>query len=148
MENFKDFKDKEFAEALNKVIKYSAAEPMRLNRTMNLSLHDCSREEGYAEFNFEVKEWCRNPYGDVHGGATAAIFDASLGISAAALSGKRVTTTDMSVSYLRAMGGERYIFRGEFNQVGRRMIRCSGKAIDADTGKVCATAMASFMVLD
>lgn len=143
-----DLRELELDESIGIILESCASDPRRFNHMLGLKLKDCSREEGYAEFYLDVQEWCRNPYGDVHGGVTAGVFDASLGICAAALSGYRVTTTDMSVSYLRAMGGERYIIRVEFTQVGRRMVRCNGKAIDEKTGKICATAMASFMVFD
>ena len=71
-----------------------------------------------------------------------------LGMGAVAITQKMVSTTDISVSFLKPMNGKRYIIRAEYTQIGRRMARSVGKAIDAETGVVCATSMASFVLTE
>ena len=144
----KDVRDIEFAVEMEEIIEKSSQQPERLNAKLDLKMKDCSKEEGYAEFIFEVKEWCKNPYGGVHGGVISAVFDTTMGMGAVGMTKQFVTTTDISVSFLRAMNAETYIFRADYTQVGKRLVRCTGKAIDAETGEVAATAMASFMTLD
>lgn len=119
----------------------------RFNKLLGLELLDCSREGLWAEYAFNVEEWCKNPSGGVHGGVICSLFDTSTGITAVGLSEMNVTTTDMSVSFVRPMNGNRYIFRAECSHQGKRMLRLTGKAFDAETGELCATAMASFMVI-
>ena len=144
----KDVKDIEFAMEMEEIIERSSTQPERLNAKLDLKMKDCSKEEQFAEFIFDVQEWCRNPYGGVHGGIISAAFDTAMGMGAVGMTKQFVTTTDISVSFLRAMNAERYIFRVDYTQIGKRLVRCIGKAIDAETGEVAATAMASFMTLD
>ena len=144
----KDVKDIEFAMEMEEVIDRSSLQPERLNAKLDLKMKDCSKDDKFAEFIFEVKEWCRNPYGGVHGGIISAVFDTTMGMGAVGMTKQFVTTTDISVSFLRAMNADRYIFRIDYTQVGKRLVRCIGKAIDAETGEIAATAMASFMTMD
>ena len=144
----KDVKDIEFAVEMEEIIDNSSKQPDRLNAKLNLKLKDCSKEEAYAEFIFDVQEWCRNPYGGVHGGIISAVFDTTMGMGGVGMTKRFVTTTDFSVSFLRPMNGEQYIFRIDYTKIGKTLIRCTGKAIDTATGEVAATAMASFMSLE
>ena len=143
-----EVKDKELAKEIEEILEDNRQMPERVNARLNLQLADCSREEGFTEFAFDVEEWCLNPYNGVHGGIICTLFDTGLGIGAVAITQKMVSTTDISVSYLRPMNGRRYIIRAEYTQVGRRMVRSTGKAIDAETGVVCATSMASFVLTE
>lgn len=143
----KNVKDIDFAAEMEQVIDNSSSQHERLNAKLDLKLRDCSKEEGFAEFIFDVKEWCLNPYGGVHGGVISAVFDTTMGMGAVGMTKSFITTTDISVSFLNAMNGSQYIFRVEYTKVGKQLVRCQGKAIDSATGKVCATAMATFMVI-
>lgn len=104
-------KDNEFAREIEDIMKRNKKEPHRLNARLDIELVECSRDERFAEFKFEVKEWSLNPYGEVHGGVICAVFDTSLGLGAAALSQQMICTTDLSVSYLCPFDEEQYIFR-------------------------------------
>lgn len=142
-------KDLKFAEEIEEVLAITKAHEHRLNARLNLKIADCGKEdEPFADFVFDVEEWCLNPYGGVHGGAICSLFDTGMGVGAVALSQKMVSTTDISVSYLKPMNGRRYIFHCKYTQIGRRMIRCTGEARDEQTGILCATAMASFVVTE
>jgi uncharacterized domain 1 len=141
-------RDEKLAKEIAEILELNGQQPERLNAMLNLKLADCSREEGYVEFEFDVREWCLNPYGGVHGGMICALFDTSLGIGAVALTQKFVSTTDMSVSFLRPFNDSHYRFTGEYTQIGRRMVRATGKAISIKDGTVCATAMASYMLTE
>ena len=139
-------KDTEFAKDFEAVLNYSLKQPERLNARLNLQLLDCSREELWVEYEFEAGEWCRNPYGGVHGGIIASIIDSGMGFASAAYSNKYVSTTDLSVSYLKPMMNSRYRVHVEMTQTGSRMIRCMAKVLDAETGMICATGMGSFIL--
>ncbi len=141
-------KDRTLINEIQEVIDQRKNQPKRLNALLNLKLQDASREEGYSKFIFDAEEWSLNPYGAVHGGAICSAFDTAMGISAVALSQHFVSTTDLSVSYLKPMKGKQYLFDIEFTHVGRRLIRFLGKAYNNETGELCATAVASFMVTE
>lgn len=139
-------KDLEFAKDFEDIRAYAQSQPQRLNALLDLQLVDCSRQEMWSEHEFEAGEWCRNPYGGVHGGIIASIIDTGMGMTCAAFSNKYVSTTDLSVSYLKPMMGTKYIVRVELTQAGSRMIRCLAKVSDAETGMLCATGMGSFIL--
>ena len=138
-------KDLEFAKDFEDVCAYSLQHPQRLNALLDLKLLDGSREEMWAEYEFEAKDWCRNPYGGVHGGIICSIIDTGMGLTCATYSNKYVSTTDLSVSYLKPMMNSQYRIRVELTQAGSRMIRCIAKVSDAESGMLCATGMGSFI---
>ena len=140
-------KDTEFAKIMEEVVSGSAMQPERFNHRLGLRLLDCSRKEAFVEMAFTAGQWCRNPGGGVHGGVIASLFDTTTGMGAVGLTGMNVTTTDLSVSFLKPFNNEEYIFHIDYTNVGRRMVRGMGKAFDKETGKLCATAMGSFMVI-
>lgn len=143
----KTLNDKEFAKNLEALIRSSELQPERVNYRLGLKLLDCSREEGWADFLFVSDEWCKNPSGGVHGGIICSLFDTATGMGAVALTEKNVTTTELSVSFLKPFNGKEFLFHIDFTSVGRRMVRGMGKAFDRETGKLCATSMGSFMVI-
>ena len=138
-------KDKKFAEEIEDVFRYATSQKERLNAKLDLKLHDCSRKEMWVEFAFESREWCLNPYGGVHGGIICSIIDTGMGTACASYSGKYVSTTDLTVSYLKPMMGKHYLIHVDLTQAGSRMIRCMAKVSDAESGLLCATGMASFI---
>ena len=138
-------KDLEFAKDFEDIRAYAQQHPQRLNALLDLKLLDCSRDEMWAEYEFEAEEWGRNPYGGVHGGIIASIIDTGMGMTCAAYSNKYISTTDLSVSYLKPMMNIRYKIRVELTQAGSRMIRCLAKVTDAESGMLCATGMGSFI---
>ncbi len=141
-------KDVQFINNIQKIIDNVIRQPERMNAHLDLKIKDASMEEKFAEYIFDVKDWALNPYDGVHGGATCAAFDSAMGITAVALTGRFVSTTDLTVSYLKPMTGKQFLFQIEFTQVGRTMARFTGKAIDTETGVLCATAMSSFVLLE
>lgn len=140
-------KDAEYAKDIGARFKANEKYPNRINCLIGIALTDCSREEMYAEFSFvnDNEAWL-NPYGGIHGGIICTLFDTCMGFGAAGLCKGFVSTTDLSVSYLKPMMGTNYKFRIDYTQLGSRMIRCIGKAIDTDSGLLCATAQASFVI--
>lgn len=144
-ETEKIMKDLEFAKNIEDTMFYSRRHPERLNAMLDLKLLDCSRAEMWAEYEFEAGEWCRNPYGGVHGGIICSIIDTGMGFTCATYSNKYVSTTDLSVSYLKPMMGAKYIVRVDLTQAGSRMIRCLARVTDAESGILCATGMGSFI---
>lgn len=141
-------KDAEFAKEIQTIIDRNMQQPERLNARLKLQLEDCCKADKKVDYLYDAEEWGLNPYGGVHGGIICSLFDTGMGIGAVALSGKMVSTADISVSYLKPMNGRSFRFSIEYTNVGKRMIRCMGKAADVETGVVCASAMASFVTTE
>ncbi len=141
--------DREFAEKIRKIIDFNNAHPARMNASLDLKLTGCSckTEQPYVEYEYTVKEQHTNPYGELHGAIITALHDTGTGIGAVALTGTPVTTTEITVSYLRPVFAKKVRERLEYTIVGNRMIRSIGKLYDAETGKLCSTAMTSFVKL-
>ena len=138
----------EFEEALHMVMKRSTKEPERMNASLKLHLLSCSVEgAGSVEFRYETQTLHLNPYGGLHGGIVCALIDTCMGGAIAARTGHRVITTDLSVSYLRALKGDSFRIRIEFTHLGGRMSSVIGKIFHGETGELCATGMGTFMLL-
>jgi uncharacterized protein (TIGR00369 family) len=141
-------KDIEFGKEIQEIIDESNRQPGRVNALLDLKLSDCSRDEKFIEYFFDVKDWCLNPYNGVHGGIICSVLDTAMGKGVVAITQKFASTADMSVSFLAPMRASRYLIRCDYTQIGRRMVRVISKAIDANTKVVCATCMASFVLTE
>ncbi|MGI6721587.1 MAG: PaaI family thioesterase [Anaerovoracaceae bacterium] len=140
--------DVEFKESIIEVLDQQQEQPERLNAHLELELIDC-RYKGGPEINYRYrpKEAHLNPYGGVHGGIICSFFDTTIGLGAVALSQKFVTTTDIAVSYLRPLVSESFRINVEYTQIGNKMIRGTGKVFDEKSGVLCATCLASYMLI-
>ena len=139
------------------VIEMAKAQPERVLAQLDLKLDTCDIiEDGpgkddrryHAEFIYNPKEWHLNPYGGVHGGFIGIVFDTALGMASVSVCQKHITTTDISVSYLRALWGDTFRVTCDYDHIGAHMIHGIGKMIDEKTGKVCATCQISYMIMD
>lgn len=124
------------------------ARPGRLNLMLDLKLREDLMKDRTVVFSFSPKEWALNNYNGVHGGIIASVFDTGMGLSAHAACGKFVTTTDLTVDYLKPMIGKRFTLSVEYTHVGRKLISECGKITDDETGDLCAVCMASFMIIE
>ena len=140
-------KDLELQKTIEELFAYSSQYPERIISQIGISLADCSRAEQFVDFVFENdRELWLNQYGGVCGGIISTVFDICMGFGATAMCMGFVSTSDLSVSYLKPMMGARYRVHIEYTQVGSRMIRCIGKAIDTGQDLLCATAQGSFVI--
>ena len=67
--------DREFADEIEEIIEQNRLQAERFNSRLNLKLEGCSMERKTVTYAFEVKEWCLNPYGGIHGGVICSLFD-------------------------------------------------------------------------
>ncbi|MBQ2678287.1 MAG: PaaI family thioesterase [Firmicutes bacterium] len=147
----------QYRENILTIIGMSKAQPGRTLAQLDLKLDSCEvincgadgKDVKYhAEFIYEPKEEHLNPYGGVHGGFIGIVFDTALGMASASVVEKHIATTDMSVSYLRALWGNKFRVTCDYDHIGAHMIHGIGKMIDEKTGKVCATCLISYAILD
>ena len=80
------------------------------------------------------------------GGAAAAMFDTSMGMTVLAfMDCQQAATTDLSVSYIRPFTGNSFIFRTELLHPGKSLVRIRAIAEDETSGKTLASATANFV---
>lgn len=151
--NHIEMTDEEFEEKLKMVIERSTRHPDRMNASLKLQLLESSADgmEGLGEavFGYTVNTAHLNPYGGIHGGIVAALLDTCMGTAIAARTDHFVITTDLSVSFLRALTDSHFRIYIAFTHLGRRMASVTGKIVNADRDdEICATGMGTFMLLN
>ena len=104
-----------------------------------------------ASFIYRKKDNHLNNYDALHGGIVASIFDTAMGLGAAGLSNSKVTTTEMSVSFLRPAMGDCFRTVVEYGHVGSNLVHATAKlyAVNGDSGEeiLCATSQGGYFIL-
>lgn len=102
--------------------------------------------EGVATLGLQVRNNLTQNNGVVHGGAIASLIDTAAAFAIVSLlsSGERVTTVDLTVSYLRPLTTGRARATARVVRAGRRLITVSGEVLD-DGGKLVATALTTYI---
>jgi uncharacterized protein (TIGR00369 family) len=145
----KKLSQKEFTDALHMVMKRSTKEKDRMNASLRLTLVSCKTgEQEEAVFRYETQTLHLNPYGGLHGGIVCALIDTCMGTAVAARTDHKVITTDLSVSYLRALKGSAFRIQIEFTHLGHHMSSVIGRIYNEDDNELSATGMGTFMLLN
>lgn len=116
-----------------------------LNDMIDPQFVSCDPEKMTCKVRYKKFKWEDNGRGEVHGGVISAIMDTTMGINAIALTDGSVSTSDMTISFLKPFRGKSFIVESEAVQVGSRVIRLIAKAYDEDTGACLAVSTGSFM---
>lgn len=89
-----------------------------------------------------------NGHGTIHGGVTAALIDAAIGVAAIALSGGRPAgTVEMKVNYLRPGREGKFSCRARLLKAGKTLV--FGEAVVRDEHRrVVATGYATYIYLE
>ena len=119
-----------------------------LNDMIDPQFVECDPEHMTCKVRYRKCKWEDNGRGEVHGGVISAMMDTTMGINAIALTDGSVSTSDMTISFLRPFRGKSFIVESEAVQVGSRVIRLMAKAFDEETGKCLAMSTGSFMHVD
>ena len=119
-----------------------------LNDMIDPQFVDCDPERNSCRVRYKKFKWEDNGRGEVHGGVISAMMDTTMGINAIALTTDSVSTSDMTISFLRPFTGKSFIIESEAVQVGSRVIRLMAKAYDEETSKCLAMSTGSFMHVD
>jgi acyl-CoA thioesterase len=97
-----------------------------------------------CEFRPEMKNW----HGTLHGGVTATLVDAAIGVAAIALSGGRpLSTVDLKVNYLRPAVEGKFHCRAHLVKAGKTLVFGEAKVRDG-RGRVVATGQATYIYLE
>lgn len=121
----------------------------RMNAGLDLQVLDCDEvNSSWADYTYEKKEEHLNPYDGIHGGVICALADTCAGVTIAVVSGRMPSTTELSCSYLRPMNGTSYRIHVELNQLGNQLAGSTCSIVDLTTGKLCATCMLRYVLLN
>ncbi len=101
--------------------------------------------EGIAVMKMPMKNELRQPYGLLHGGATASLIDTAMAFAVVATIGdeEKATTVDLTVHYLRPVVDETTICTAKTIRAGRRLITVSAEVSD-ENGRLIATALSTY----
>jgi uncharacterized protein (TIGR00369 family) len=115
-------------------------------RLLGIELDNISR--GTATLGLRIrKQWLQN-HGVVHGGVIASLIDTATAFAIISLlaPSERVTTVDLTVSYLRPLTEGRLTAVARVLRSGRRLFVVSADVFDKD-GKLATTALSTYIKL-
>jgi len=106
-------------------------------------------EEGRVTFVMEPADRHYNPFGVVHGGVAATLFDSALGCSVQSLlpPGYAAPTMHLDINYIRpiTISTGRIRCSGQVVHFGKRSATAEGRLVDMD-GKLYAHATGTFVI--
>ncbi|MFW2490155.1 PaaI family thioesterase [Clostridium chromiireducens] len=115
-----------------------------LENFLNLQIDEIS--EGKVKYKTKIIDKYCNIYGYVHGGTLASIADVVMGVSCVTL-GKRIVTTDLSISYIKNVREGNIITAvGEVISDGNNIMRAVCKIFD-ESQELLVQAQASYFVI-
>jgi len=107
-----------------------------------------SIESGVARLALPVREELKQNHGMVHGGAIASLIDTATAFAILTVvpARDRVTTIDLTISYLRPLTKGRATAEAKVVRMGRRIIAVTAEIYDS-SGTIAATALSSYLRL-
>jgi acyl-CoA thioesterase len=104
---------------------------------------------GLAVLVLPLHENLKQNSGVVHGGAIASLIDTSTAFAIITLlpEGERVTTVDLTITYLRPLVSGRARATAKVLRAGKRIIAVSAK-VQGEDGSLAATALSSYLRLE
>jgi uncharacterized protein (TIGR00369 family) len=105
-------------------------------------------KKGEASVYLEVRDQLKQNQGVVHGGAIASLIDTASAFAVVTQleAGERVTTTDLTIHYLRAVTAGRMTATARIVRGGRRLFVLSIEVAN-DQGRLVATAVTTYIKL-
>lgn len=135
--------------------KLAAAQLKRIHRALDsvpyAKLLGIELEEvglGSATLSLAVRKELTQNHGVVHGGAVASLIDSAMAFAIIPMLApkERVTTVDLTISYLRPVSRGRMIAVAKVIRAGRRMIVVSAEVFDS-TQNLTATSLSTYIKL-
>ena len=103
---------------------------------------------GNITYTLEIKDHHLTAPHSAHGGVTAAMMDATLGVAAlsyAVTQGNLCATVEFKINYIRQVGpGSMLVSIGEIKHTGKSLIVSEGNIRDKASGDLIATGLGTF----
>lgn len=121
-----------------------AVETVPLARLMGIELEDI--DSGTATLGLTVRKELTQNHGVVHGGVIASIIDTATAFAIISLLAPKakVTTVDLTISYLRPVTEGRLRAVAKVVRAGRRLFVVSAEVFDTH-GNLAATALSTYI---
>jgi acyl-CoA thioesterase len=105
-------------------------------------------DTGTATLGLTIRQELTQNHGVVHGGAIASLIDTATAFAIISLLAprERVTTVDLTISYLRPLTVGRITAVAKVVRAGRRLFVVSAEVLDGD-GKLTTTALSTYIKL-
>lgn len=115
-------------------------------RLLGFELVDISANE--AKIKLVMRDELRQPYGVLHGGATASLIDTAMAFAVRTCvpDDVQTTTIDLTVHYLRPHSEGEIFCTAKVERVGKRILTVSAEVIN-ESGKLIATALSTYTKL-
>jgi acyl-CoA thioesterase len=135
--------------------KLTAAQLRRIQKAIDtvpfarlLGIELDSVEKGTAILGLSIRPELTQNHGVVHGGAIASLIDTATAFAIISLLAPRekVTTVDLTISYLRPLTTGRATAVAKVRRSGRRLFVVSADVFDND-GKLATTALSTYIKL-
>jgi uncharacterized protein (TIGR00369 family) len=112
-------------------------------KLLGIKLEEISEEK--VVMSLEMQEKLRQPYGLLHGGATASLIDTATAFAVITSIGteEKATTVDLTIQYLRPHTEGKVICTARVLRTGKRMLFLSAEAVN-EQGKLIATALSTY----
>jgi uncharacterized protein (TIGR00369 family) len=113
---------------------------------LGIELDDVS--DGTATLGLNIRKELTQNHGVVHGGAIASLIDTATAFAIISLLApkEKVTTVDLTISYLRPLRNGRITAVAKVVRAGRRLFVVSAEVTGND-GKLAATALSTYIKL-
>lgn len=118
-----------------------------INGMMRPEFVACSNSDKTLVLAFPVLEWQKNRIGMMHGGAIASAFDIATGLLARYLAAESFTPTiQLETVFIRPLPiGETLVITVKTNLSGRKLTHLYCEGVLKSSGKLAATASASYL---
>ena len=102
-------------------------------------------EIGAAKIKLEMRDELRQPYGLLHGGATASLIDTAtaFAILGNLAEGEMASTVDLTIQYLRPHTDGALLCTAKVTRAGKRLLFVSAE-VENKAGKLVATALSTY----
>ncbi len=112
-------------------------------RLLGFELVDLSANT--AKLKLAMRDELRQPYGVLHGGATASLIDTAMAFAVRTCVADNVETTtiDLTVHYLRPHSEGEVVCTAKVERAGKRILTVSAE-VHNEAGKLVATALSTY----
>jgi uncharacterized protein (TIGR00369 family) len=135
--------------------KLTAAQLRRIEKAVEtvpfarlLGIEVDSVDKGTATLGLTIRHELMQNNGVVHGGAVASLIDTAtaFAILSHLTASEKITTVDLTISYLRSLTAGRVTATARVLRAGRRVIVVSADVLDNE-GRLAATALSTYIKL-
>lgn len=124
----------------------AAANAVPFSKLLGIELVEVTN--GSATLSLKIRKELKQNHGVVHGGAIASLIDSAMAFAIIPLLApkEKVTTVDLTISYLRPLTKGRATCSAKVLRAGRRLFVVSAQ-VTSDDGKLAATALSTYIKL-